>query len=360
MFRREQTGWIGIDIGTATVKVAQLARRENQLRVITQSIVPRSASSLAIDTEQETGGLWSASGDLGAAVSLSHALQGKRAAVSMPMGYCDIHHVDNLVIGSDDYETIVRQAVESATQSSAEHLTFDIWPAEIPDNSTEPVRWNVLAAAEAWSNQLYSDVVENKFICQRIDGLPQSLARAVNLGHPNPLDCSIAALDWGFSQATFCIVKDGRPVYARVLKDCGLQRIVTSLASGLGIHCENVFGLLEKHGLRGLLSHENDEIDEVVADLITDAAEQLERELSRTLSYLDISRKSIKPEMLYLFGGGGLMQGVAEFLTRQLNIDTRVWTLNSPHEAPAHDSSFGNDCLFAQALALSALAWENS
>jgi Tfp pilus assembly PilM family ATPase len=59
MLRREQKGWLGIDLGTATVKVAQLARAEGRTRVLATAQVPRS-----VHPQEEGEGndehLWSA------------------------------------------------------------------------------------------------------------------------------------------------------------------------------------------------------------------------------------------------------------------------------------------------------------
>ncbi|TWU29457.1 hypothetical protein [Bythopirellula polymerisocia] len=359
MFRQQKNGWIGIDIGSATVKVAQLAQFDGKLRIIARAIVPRSAPEISEDAETENESRWSASGEIGAAVALAGGLRGRQAALTMPMGLCDIHHLDSLSDVSDDLDSVVRRAVETATQASAEHLQFDLWPAESVDGKDQPLRWNVMAVARPWSDQLYWDVVKNGFACQRIDGLPHSLARAVGLGLPTPLTLPVATLDWGSSQATFCIVQDGSPVYARMLKDCGLDRIMCSLAQGLGIRTEQAYGLLSRYGLSGLKSRNADEMAVLVAELIKEPLNQLEHELSRTISYVNGLRRSIKPQQVYVFGGGGLIRGVTNYLTRQLKIESRVWGLN-PDPSVYDSSECENQCLFGPALALSALAWENA
>ncbi len=359
MFRRQQTGWIGIDIGSATVKVAQLARSGNALRVVARAIVPRSVPEVTEQLEDDIESLPSASGEIGAAVALASGLRGRRAALTMPMGLCDIHHLDSLNDVTDDLEAVVRRAIESATQASADHLQFDIWPAEFHDGTDQPIRWNVLAVARPWSDQLYWDVVENGFACQRIDGLPHSLARAVGLGLATPHMLPVATLDWGASQATFCVVHEGRPVYARVLKDCGLDRVTRSLADGLGVRTEQAYGLLQQYGLSGLKLRHADEMSLVVAELVKEPLGQLERELSRTLSYLNGLRRTILPQKVYVFGGGGLIHGVAKYLTRQLKIESQVWELN-PTQFDSDTFVANSQCMFGPALALSALAWEES
>ncbi|QEG34201.1 type IV pilus biogenesis protein PilM [Bythopirellula goksoeyrii] len=359
MFRQQKHGWIGIDIGSATVKVAQLARNGDTLRVVARAIVPRSLPVTTEERETELEPLWSASGEIGAAVALANGLRGRKAASTMPMGLCDLHHIDRLDEFSEDLDSVVRHAVESATQSSADHLQFDIWPAESHDGLNQPLRWNVLAVARPWSDQIYSDVVNNGFACQQIDGLPHTLTRAIDMGLSSERTLPVSALDWGYSQATFCIVHEGRPVYARVLKDCGLDRVIRSVSDGLDIRPEQTYGLLQQYGLSGLNSSGTDEKATLVAELIKEPLLQLENELSRTLSYVTSLRRSIKPQQLYLFGGGGLIKQLSNYLTRQLQIESRVWQLN-PLPSNEHASEPEGHCLFGPALALSALAWEEA
>ena len=357
MIHRQQTGWIGIDIGSATVKVAQLARSGGKLRVIAHSIVPRSATEAPEETESEFESLYSASGEIGAAVALAKGLRGRRAALTMPMGVCDLHHVESQGEFDEDLDSIVRHAIESTTQASADHLQFDVWPAARHENSESRVRWNVLAVARPWSDQYYSDIACNKLACETIDGLPHSLARAVGLGNRSPLTVPIAALDWGFRQATLCIVHEGEPVYARVLKGCGLESIITALSSGLEIRSEEAYSLLQKHGLNGLSIHSSNELATLVTELIAEPFDQLEKELSRTLAYIAGLRRGIKPQQILVFGGGGLIQGLEKHLTRRIKIETRVWGLE-PFQESDGSAKLENQCLYGPALALSALAWE--
>ena len=353
MMRRRQTGWLGIDIGSASVKVAQLARDGAGLHVLARTIVPRSAQVLAGEEEQETEKLWSASGEIRAALALDGAFRGRQAAVAMPMGLCDVHHIENLSVEEAGLDAVVRRAIEAVTQSSADHLEFDIWPAENNSQAAAAQRWNVLAVARPWSDQVYHDVVGSRLACRTIDGLPHALARAVNLTaseHPLP---PVAALDWGFGQATLCIVAEGRPVYVRCLKDCSLERTLTAIATELNVTIPEAHLLLGQHGIRRQSTETIDEVTVLVGELITEPLRQLEQELTRTISHIGFQRKAIAPQQLLLFGGGALTRGLARHLTQRLRLETHVWSLGQEHPEATKQ-----DCLFGTALALSALAWE--
>ncbi len=352
MIRKQQTGWLGIDIGSACVKVAQLARNNDGLSVVGRAIVPRSTHVPETDAEEAAEPVWTAVGEIRAAVSLERAFRGRQAAVSVPMGFCDVHQIENLPLDEGDADHLVREAIETITQCSAEDLEFDIWPAEI-ESQIGSQRWNVLAVARPWSDRVYHDIVDSGFACRTIDGLPHTLARAMSLkagGEPLP---PVGVLDWGFSQATFCVIAEGHPAYVRSLKDCSLDRTLSTIATELGVTLDEAYVLLEEHGVRGLTKNSVNDITAMIAELTAESVRHLEQELSRTFAHIGFQRRAIVPQQLYLFGGGALTAGLTGYLSRRLRIETHVWSLtNEPVENTRHD------CLFGSALALSALAWE--
>jgi Tfp pilus assembly PilM family ATPase len=351
MFRRKrQLGWLGIDIGTSHVKIAQLVRDDAGLRVHARSLVPRSLAT----TEAEDEPVWSTAGEIRTALVAGRDFKGREAATTMPMGFCDIHQIDNPVVDDEDLDSLVRTAIENITQCSAEELEFDIWSAEPESELAEAKRWNVLVAGRPWTDRVYQDVVESGNICHTIDGVPQALARALSLsanGSPLP---PVAALDWGYSQATLCVVADGVPAYVRALKDCGFDRVVAAIVDELGVNREEARQLIEAHGVCDLNSSSSDEVSALTAELLVDPLRQLESELTRTLSHVGFQRRTIAPQQLFLFGGGGTIRAVEQHLSRRLRLETHAWRL-----APPDEKGSDHDCLFGTALALSALAWSD-
>jgi Tfp pilus assembly PilM family ATPase len=350
MFRRKQKGWLGIDIGTASVKVAQLVRHDEELRIIATAQVPRSAD-ISAHAEESTDSLWSAKGEIRTAVALGAGFCGHHAAATMPMGFCDVHQVNNLAVDEGNIDHQVRHAIETITQCSTDHLEFDVWSAD-PANKQ---RWNVLAVARPWADRIYFDVVENGYACHTIDGVPQALARALNLSaHGEPLPPT-AVLDWGYSQATFCLVIEGQPAYVRVLKDCSYQTALEGVAHELGITPDEAGVLLEKYGARGLNYKTEDEIVTLIADLIAEPVRRLTDELTKTLAHVGFQYRNFAPRKLCLFGGGALVGGLTRQLTRKLRLDTQVWSFDNQRSNESR-----HDALFGVALALSSLAWEEA
>jgi Tfp pilus assembly PilM family ATPase len=350
MFRREQKGWLGIDIGTASVKVAQLARNDSGIRVVATAQVPRSAP-MHDELEGSVEAEWSAKGEIRTAIALGGRFRGHHAAVAMPMGFCDVHQVSNLAVGEADIDHEVREVIETITQCSADHLEFDIWPAD-PVNQQ---RWNVLAVARPCADRIYFDVVENGYTCHSIDGVPQALARSLNLSEHGEAIPPCAVLDWGYSQATFCLVVEGEPVYVRTLKDCSFQTALAEVAGELGITTDEAGVLLEKYGARGLNYKTEDEIVSMIADLVAEPVRHLTSELAKTLAHVGFQYRNFSPRQLLLFGGGALVGGLTRHLTRKLRLDTHVWSFDNQR-----DPKSTHDALFGVAMALSSLAWEEA
>lgn len=349
--RKRKLGWLGIDIGTAYVKVAQLARDDEGLRVLARSIVPRSLPIAQAEDEP----VWSAVGEIRTAMVAGRSFRGREAATTMPMGFCDIHQINNPAVDDEDLDTLVRTAIETITQCSADDLEFDVWSVEPGIELSDAQRWNVLAAARPWTDRIYKDVVESGNICHTVDGVPQALARAVNLsayGSPMP---PVAALDWGYSQATLCVVADGVPAYVRALKDCGFDRVVAAIIEELDVNSEEAQQLIEQYGVEGLNSNSAEEVPALIGELMAEPLRQLESEMTRTLSHVGFQRRAIAPQQLVLFGGGGTIRGVERHLSQRLHLQTSAWRMSQ------HDETNSNhDCLFGTALALSALAWSDS
>lgn len=349
-----QTGWIGVDVGTSHLKVVQLTGGPRRPRLATAAIVPRSAAWNTAELTEDQA--LSTAGELGAALSLCPDFRGRRVAATLPMSLCQIHQFDRSLSRTSHRDRAVLQALESVTQSPAGHLRFAAWPAELDSDRAAPVRTNVLTVPQAWSDQLCEDIAQTGWSCQLIDGLPWALARAVEMVHDGEREAPWAALDWGNSQATFCVVAEGRPVYVRGLKDCSLRQLFHSIIEELMVTEDEALRLLQEYGFSG---NEPTEVSKVVEELVAEPLGKLQQELTRTLTHLKGQRRTIVPQCIYLFGGGATLKGLAAHLTEKLDLEHRVWQL--PDAGETGNSHFAtHTCIFGPAAALSALAWEQS
>jgi len=356
MISLEQTGWIGIDIGTSTVKLAQLTRSKKVLRLNGLAIISRREAWPTVNLSDLDP--LSSADEICAAVSLRPGFRGNLAAATLPMTLCNTHTLDQPVGRHSEEARFVRAAIEMATQRSAEHLQFDAWNAEAVEGQA-PKQANVLTVASSWTDQVVEDITQLGWTCQTVDGLPLALARAAALSDSYDPTVPSAVLDWGYAKATLCIVLDSRPVYVRSLKDCGMHPLLSKLSENLDVTQEEAQCLLQEHGIASTASTDPSPTAELIEEIIAEPISQLVKEVQRTVSHLQCQRRPILPHTLTLFGGGATINGIAELLSQRLETKVQVWRFSNEHPDLAKQPSLPS-CLFGPAIALSALAWEKS
>jgi len=353
MFNKYKTGWIGIDVGSSSIKAAQVVRRRSGLRVVASAIVPRRTSWEPQMLKQ--GGPLSSADELRCAVDLDHSFRGRNVAASLPMEVCEIHQIEALFETLSANHHAARRALETLIQRSAEKLQFGLWSAEPPQNNRKNPRCHLLAVDRRWADQLAADVLKNGWSCRVIDGLPHSLARAVQMGSPQQGSAPVAALDWGYGQVTFCVIHQGQPAYTRVLKECRLKSVLDVLVESLGVTHDEAHQLLQQYGVLSKGMTPDNDCQRVISDLIALPLKQIVRELERTLTHIKLQLPKFYPEKLFLFGGGALVEGIPRHFSELLEISTQVWNLPSAFQEQSTHS-----CLLGPAIALSALAWEKT
>jgi Tfp pilus assembly PilM family ATPase len=212
-----------------------------------------------------------------------------------------------------------------------------------------------LSVSRAWASQLAADHAHSGLSCRVLDGLPFCLARAVAMSQtPNIARHPVAAVDWGFGQATLCVVHQGAPQFVRPLRDCRWQNLLDALAQSIGGSHDQAELLLAANGL-ALPGEKANEAQRMIASGVGDELERMVAELDRTIGYLRAYRRGSAPESLMLFGGGAAIRGIDAFLEDRLGLPVHPWSMElasgqSPCNAPL--------ALFGAAAALSVLKYE--
>lgn len=320
MWRKKELGWIGVDPGVGGVKVAQLLREGTSLRLVAQASAPRNPLSPSAGDVLE----------LRAALA-SAGVQRSEVAASLSMHHCE-------AIGLQD---------------DPQGRTFDHWRVSAPGDPAE--QWLGLSVETGTALALCDALDRTRLRCRQIDSAPHALARAVQWLQNEKTQKVSAALDWGASGATFCLVRNGVPIYIRRLKGCALGPIEAAFCEQLGGSPEEYRQLMTQVGIQPLEgSQEDADTATLLAEHLEPALEQLCAELSRTLAYVR-SRRGGAVEQVYLFGGGGMIRGIDAEIVRRTAAPVKVWKFRQ-QEGPEVQP----DCLVAQAMALSALAWEGA
>ena len=352
---QRKIGWIGVDIGTTVVKIAQVARSKQGWRIAASVVVPRQQ---AWETDpRNSSDVASTLNELQAARSLQQGYRGRSVAAALPMAVCDVHRLDRDLSTEANASRILRQAIETATQQSVEQVQCDYWSA--PQVENQPAWTQAITVPRNWTEQLCEDIAQAGWNCEAIDGLPLAITRAVSMVTPEAMTSPVAALDWGSGRATLCFIENGQPSYVRCLKDCGLGAMLETLVESLQVTELEAQRLLEEHALAASAEPERNDIAKLVQEVLSEPLGQLVEEIKRSFSHFQYIRRCSAPQQLYLFGGGAMIDGLETYLSEQLEVEAQRWQLPLlAGNQPTVDRHA--DCLLASAIGLSALAWEAS
>ena len=170
-------------------------------------------------------------------------------------------------------------------------------------------------------------------------------------------DMNLVALDWGYSRGTFCLVREGRTLYVRCLKQSAFSDVIDRVAEAFACSPDHAWELLRNCGVDKDARHQ--ELGLMVQDVVLPFVERLKLEINRTIEYLQSHRRNLAPTGIVLFGVGALLAGLGTWLRTKLELDVRIWQPN-PEVLELPDHLPVPVVLLAPALAASALASERS
>ena len=353
-----QTGWIGVDIGTHGVKLAQVVRAGDGMRLHHAAVIQRPEPWS--DGDRLGASQPAASGaEIYAALHCGHFV-GRNAAGALPMNICQFRGV-SVPPGKDrERRWMIANELAEEWDEQPQPMEFDFWEMDDTGGSapTDGSNVGVLAVARPWIGQLVRDFQQANLYCWAIDGMPLTMARAVDMVIPDDARRRVLAIDWGFSSTTLCIVGESRPLYARQVRQCGVRQLLGAVSDAMGVTLDQARHLIDVQGVVAPGGKAADE--ESVQTAITRAAaatiDELVSQVRRTLKFV-ATQRSLTPSACWLMGGGASIRNIGPYLTEALGIPVRIWQL------PADDDQLPcaagtRSAVFSGAAALSALAWE--
>ena len=330
MFGKPRKGWIGVDIGSRAVKLAQVVRDVEGVRLGRAAVLPRTkpwpdeqagARSLPVASHAEVHG----------AFVCADSFAGRMAACSLPMHVYDFRGL-HLPAGTyTERRTMISGELAEAWNIFEESCEFDFWETQIPGvkfRQDEP-NVNVLALSKPWARQAAIDIARAGLRCVAIDGPPLAIARAIGLASPRQRTEPVAVVDWGFTNATFCVVVADCPVFVRRIRGCGLRVIAKAIEEALGVTLDQTQHLLQTAGFPDPQNADpdHDTLGQALADGAVEPLRQLVDQINRTLAYFQAQRRALIPSKLWLTGGGASIRNVAAFLGRDVAIPVETWRL---------------------------------
>ena len=223
-----------------------------------------------------------------------------------------------------------------------------------PAGSSGMSQHTVVSLPTATASVITENLWELGYACQAIDGLPCIHARAACLAERGASAETIGVLDWGATTPMLTIVSRGRPIFTRVLRDCGFNGPVQATASRIRFEADELHELLMASGQSqefGPLATARSA--EILRELGDRCSQRMEPELQRTLRFLKRQGKELVPARLLLIGGGALLPHVDVRLSEVAQMPTAIWRLPGGRKSETQPDLM--QAVFASAISLSTL-----
>jgi type IV pilus assembly protein PilM len=351
-------GWIGVDVGTHTVKLAQAVREGAEVRLHRAAVIQRSSSWNGEDGLAMEQPITSAQ-EICAALECG-GFTGRDAICSLPMNACQLRGL-NVPPGTDQERRAM--AADELAEEWAEKkvaMEFDFWEMDPgqTDKNTDAFNVSILTVSRPWINQLWRDCRQSGLNCWAVDGVPLSMARAVGLAGGLSGGRRALAVDWGYSNTTLCVVGDDRPLYTRRLHGCGFGKVLDEVRRAFDVTLDEAQHLMDS---QGVATAEPDpqadrDIQKAVTHAMAGTANELVRQLKRTMHFFESQRRHLHAESIWLMGGGASTRNIGPYFDQALSLPVHICGAKTP-QSPLGQMPPQRGAVFSSALALSALAW---
>ena len=354
----QQMGWIGVDVGTHTVKLAQVVRDGVSVRLHRAAVIQRPASWSGEDSLAQGQPITSRT-EIKAALECG-GFSGRDAVCTLPMNICQLRYLSIPPGSNVERRTIISDELAEDWAEYQTPMEFDFWEMEPSpgEKNTDSYNVSVLAASRLWIGQLWRDCRRAGIDCWGIDGVPLTMARAVGMWGGVHSGRRALVVDWGYSNTTLCIVSNERPLYSRRIQDCAFGRVLDSICERFEVSLDDAQHLAETEGIvaNEKESREAADIATAITIAATPALDELVRQISRTLQFTESQRRHLQPESVWLMGGGASLKDIGSYLSHALPIPVKIASLETAEETISCAAG-ARSAVFGGAAALSALAW---
>ena len=319
---RRRAGWVGADIGSAMVKLAEVEQSADGCRLVHTLIVPQEPPEA--NTAWTEGPLFPPQ-----AISRLKVRKGfldRSVAAALSMSAVELRSLSLPRVGENELESLIAQELQPDGPSSPPQ--FDWWD-RISGSTDELLPLYALSVSESLSTRVGTALVQSGVVPQALDSVPHALARAAGL--VSDPEVPVGLLDWGASTATFIVAHRLQPIFVRVLKACGLRHWQETVGKAFELSVGEADQLLREQGLPVICSNTTREVDELLGDAVLPLLHQLSAELKRTLQYLTNESSANCPARLVLFGGGATLPNASTVLEGQLGMPVSVWEIPNSH-----------------------------
>lgn len=324
---------IGVDIGTASIKAAQLHRGAGGWELRRAVNLSRAPESKHFTATEAT---------LLADVLERQGFRGKEVVLAAPGAALMVDVLD--LPPRDSGAPIDQLAAEEVARShKLEPNTFciSVWDLPVGQRGSAGASAMSVALRHTDAETLLNPLEETGLTVTAIDSPAAALARVSRVGTPASAGIR-AILDIGFSAATLMLAAGEGVIYQRRMTDAGLSALVASLLSEMHIGGEDSLHVLRELGVAETITH--GPAASRVRGMVLRHLESLTGEIEAGLQYAKHRHPGIPFEELLLAGGGAAIRGADALLASRLEVTAR------PLHALGEHSTV--DAIFAQAIGL--------
>lgn len=346
--RGRSRGWIGVEIGTDGIKLAQLNRSADGFTFAAKWTLP---DGQVVEAKDEDVRIDSLQSQLKKIKGLRQLFAGRRCAAVLPMAFVE-HRSFEIPRGTTlEQKRMAGEEMAAELGVESNELALDCWEgAKDPFLDSSMVRLSAHAVSKRLAHCVGDQLLRVGLECQVLDGLPCVLARAVELAHLGNDDEAVVAVDLSATLPLVVLVKNGRPLFARTLRGVGLSTIMQPLQDALTLSTEECQQLLTRYGIAAF-DQPPSAVVHRTTQLIAHPLQDLGNEIKRTIDYLRQQFRSDRIGSVCLFGSGAIVKNLPNHLSHKLHLPVAPWALNEG-DADAMDATYG------VAAGLSALAWD--
>lgn len=351
---RRRQGYVGVDLGTHSVKVARLVIAGKSKQIAEAAVIPLPTDARLTAQSIRDGWLVQV---LKQVTNQFPRLRGQSCACGLSLSVTEFRTLTLPPGSTEERREMIAQEL-SQDRAAAGEIEFDFWDAAPAPSEPTAAGVNLLTVPRDLAVEVAEALHQAKLYCETLDGGPFILTRAAILaGHAGDRSRPVGILDWGRGDSMFVVMLDGQPVFTRVLKNCSAAQLVDAVGRELKLGPEESCRILSTYGVSDRAAPVDDSsIQEHVTELTAPGVHQLKAELSKTFAYLKHQRPQFLPTEVCLIGGGSTIRQIGAKLSGELGVPMSPWSLDC--QANASAALRGRPVgLLAQAAALSELGW---
>lgn len=305
---------VGLDIGANSIKVVELqSGLKPRLSRYGKIALPEGALDAGEIKEREQVG--KAIKELFAKTKITS----KQVVIAIAGQAAIIRHIKMPIMEDNEVANAVHWEAERYIPFPVDEVTLDF---KVIKRYIDQNEMDVLMVC-ARNDIIYSHIETLRDIglqTQVVDVLTFSLMRAAGLENSNT-EGAVALLDIGFETSDLMVLKDGIPLFTRVIPLAGNQ-FTKSIATNLGISTEEAeeIKINKIDALSQGESIMSQSLDAKANFATQEGLKELALEVRRSFDYFHMQERNEEVNRLIIYGGGALLPNLGTFLNRELGV----------------------------------------